>query len=177
MKTIAPVLMAFVAAGVLLAVQEPGVKAQTPQCPSPGVGQLVNNLVEVESLISDGFIGPASNTLYQPTGETLSVHVDSATNWVGDVRTLSDVRVGMPLQVVGRRQDDCSLIAVTILGPQDRATPTSVSVANATATPSLPPTGQGRGTTTIPWEWMAAGGAMIGLFLAAAAVYRLRQNR
>jgi hypothetical protein len=149
--------------------------AQSAQCPSP-VGEIVNNFVEVQTLLSDGFAGPASNTLYQPTGETLVVHVDSSTNWEGGaVRALGDVRVGATFQVVGRRLDDCSRIALTVLEAVV-ATPTIPASGRPTVTPTFPPTGGGHSTTKVPWEWIL-GAALSGLFLVAAGAHRLRANR
>ena len=106
------VLALMIATSILIA-RLPAVEAQEPEC-SPGPGEIDNVFVDVQSVSTDGFMGPASNTLGQPRGETVTVEVDSSTEWLGAVQSNADVMVGMNLQVVGPRQDDCSILAVRV---------------------------------------------------------------
>lgn len=90
------------------------------QC-SPSAGETANFMVTVEGLspgsIEPQFWGPARSTIGTDTGERAIVTVMSDTVWTGDIDRLEDVRVGMELQAVGIRQEDCTIKAQSILTP------------------------------------------------------------
>ena len=107
------IVLALMIATAILIARLPAVEAQDAEC-SPGPGQITNVFIDVESVSADGFTGPSSSTLGRSTGETVTVEVDSSTEWLGAVQSNADVMVGMRLQVVGPRQDDCSILAVRV---------------------------------------------------------------
>ena len=135
------------------------VQAQTPQC-LPPPGQTVNDFVDVQTLNPDGFAGPATSTNYRPTGEILTVHINSSTHWLGDVQSLADVRVGVRLQVTGTRQPDCSIVAINVLSS---AVTTPTPQPGTTPGQSLPATGTGSGGNFSPSWWELLALAVIGL--------------
>jgi hypothetical protein len=153
MKNVVLALTALLLASALLSHRQT-VEAQTPQC-LPPPGQTVNDFVDVQTLNPDGFAGPASSTNYRPTGETLTVHTNATTYWLGVVQSLADVRIGVNLQVAGTRQSDCSVIAIKVL-----------SSAVTTPTPSngsLPSTGTGFHTNGAFPNWALVAAAIAGL--------------
>ena len=109
-------VLALMIATAILIARLPGVEAQDAEC-SPGPGQITNVFVDVESVSTDGFTGPSSSTLNRPTGETVVVDSSAVKEWLGAVQSNADVMVGMRLQVVGLRQEDCSILAVRIFSP------------------------------------------------------------
>ncbi len=113
-------VLALMIATAILIARLPAVEAQEPEC-SPGPGQITNVFVDVESVSTDGFTGPSSSTLGRLTGKTVTVEVDSSTEWLGVVQSNADVMVGMKLQVVGPRQDDCSILAGTVFSTLAKA--------------------------------------------------------
>ena len=88
---------------------------------SPPPGETANFMITVESLspgtIKPQFWGEAQTTLGEDTGERAIVTVTGATKWSGGIDRLEDVRQGMLLQAVGKRQPDCTIVAETILTP------------------------------------------------------------
>ncbi len=143
----------------------------TPPC-SPGPGEIANFIVDVETVTSDGFVGPAHSTLGPLTGEVVTVHVTPETQWHGTVQGLEDVQVGMSLQAVGPRQDDCSIVAVNVFSAGPGLTPSPTATAAPAAT-ALPPTGTGPGTETgFAAPAVAALAALVGagLFLSLASL-------
>ncbi|MEX2247548.1 MAG: helix-turn-helix transcriptional regulator [Dehalococcoidia bacterium] len=92
---------------------------------SPPPGEFANLLITVDGLSPGGirpqFWGPAKSTLEIPTGERAIVTVTDNTDWGGDLARLEDVRTGIELQATGRRQDDCTILADTILSPGPNA--------------------------------------------------------
>jgi hypothetical protein len=86
---------------------------------APPPGEYANLMIKVDSLspgtIKPQFWGAASSTLGPRTGERAIVTVTAATQWAGSVTRLEDVRPGMELQAVGRRQMDCTILAETVL--------------------------------------------------------------
>ena len=88
---------------------------------SPPPGETPNFMITVESLSPGGikpqFWGEAQTTLGEDTGERAIVTVSGATKWSGGIDRLEDVRQGMLLQAVGKRQPDCTIVAETILTP------------------------------------------------------------
>lgn len=95
---------------------------------SPGPGEYANLMITVDSLSPGGikpqFWGSADSTLGPPTGERAIVTVAPATAWYGGQKALDQVRTGMVLEAVGRRQPDCTILAETILS---ESTGTSVT--------------------------------------------------
>ncbi len=79
----------------------------------PPPGEYAKRLVRVAGLSPGGvepqFWGSPDAIVGRPI-----VTVAPATRWYGDLSQLSDVRVGMSVQVVGRRQPDCTILAETI---------------------------------------------------------------
>ncbi|MGA2286021.1 MAG: hypothetical protein ABSG55_07125 [Dehalococcoidia bacterium] len=127
----------------------------TPTC-TPG--EIINDYVHVDTVLPDGFAGPATDTLLRPTGETLTVHVDSATNWIGPVQSLAGVTPGLILQAVGPRQPDCSVVAVNVFSPGPPETPAPAPALTA------PATGEGDGSSgAIPWLRLSLALAPLGL--------------
>jgi len=86
---------------------------------SPPPGEYASLIVTVDGLspgsVLPQFWGPASSTLGLSTGERAIVTVTAATRWYGAQSRLEDVRTGMQLQAVGRRQTDCTILAETVL--------------------------------------------------------------
>jgi hypothetical protein len=88
----------------------------------PGPGEYANLIITVDGSspgsIEPQFVGPAASTLGTPTGERAVVSVLPETAWVGAITRLEDVRSGMELQAVGRRDDTCVIQAETIISAE-----------------------------------------------------------
>jgi hypothetical protein len=115
---------------------------------SPGPGEFANLMLTVEAFSPGGvrpqFAGPARNTLGEPTDERAVVSVLPDTEWIGAITRLEDVRSGMELQATGRRDDNCIILAETILSPA-----------------SIPVTDDERGfTAEIPYGWREGAAGM-----------------
>lgn len=164
-------LLAATVVTALLLARVPAVGAQQAEC-SPGPGEIANFFVHVQSITAGGFVGPASTTLHQPTGEVVTVHANPSTQWHGAVQGLGDVQPGMDVQAVGPRQDDCSIIAVNIFTPE---APTQVPPDVG----SLPQAGTGSADRPADL-WQAAALATLGvgalMLLAGLAAHRLRRR-
>jgi len=85
--------------------------------------EIVNYLVNVETVDGASFSGPAGSTIFTPEGE-VTVRVDETTEWYGDpVASIEDVRAGMRMQAVGPLTADCAIDAVTVLAAGDAGPP------------------------------------------------------
>jgi hypothetical protein len=86
---------------------------------SPGPGESVALTLVVDGFTNDAPIGSiygqASPTSDEPNGERAIVHLAPATEWQGAVQGFDQLRPGMKLQVTGKRQDDCSIVATKLI--------------------------------------------------------------
>lgn len=98
------------------------------QC-SPGPGEIANFIIDIETTGERSFTGPASSTIHRPRGETVTVHVDADTQWVGDIQSVTELEEYMQVQAVGPRQADCSIAAVTIISGGTEPIPRPVTFA------------------------------------------------
>ena len=85
---------------------------------SPGPGEMADVFVRVQKYNGESFTGLVEMASRQPTGETVRVHIDSTTQFNGQAQ--GDILEEYPgfagrVQVIGQRQEDCSIVAINIL--------------------------------------------------------------